>query len=184
MSALPSLSGVQTAVVPAPAPAQPRARGFLHIVRYGAGPGSVYILTYHRLDRTASDGVVLSEAKDPSSADRAANGAHPHARPTNGNGSSTAGVIRSSVNREESTGVILSGAKDLSSSGAAEPARPKPVLAESAQALIDLLERLGVDFHRSEVRGAMEDILRLGSANIPDLWLSDDDLLARGLAES
>jgi hypothetical protein len=51
---------------------------------------------------------------------------------------------------------------------------PKAVLAEGAQALIELLEKIGVDFRLSEVRGALEDILRLGSANIPDLWLSDE----------
>jgi hypothetical protein len=62
-------------------------------------------------------------------------------------------------------------------------ARPKAMLAEGAQALIDLLERIGVDFRLREVRGALEDILRLGSANIPDLWLSDDEMLERGLVE-
>jgi len=61
---------------------------------------------------------------------------------------------------------------------------PKPVLAESSRALIELLERIGVDFGLSEVRGAMEDILRLGSANIPDLWLSDEEMLEKGLVES
>jgi len=61
--------------------------------------------------------------------------------------------------------------------------RPKPMLAEGAQALIDLLEKVGVDFRLREVRGALEDILRLGSANIPDLWLSDEELLEKGLVE-
>ena len=61
---------------------------------------------------------------------------------------------------------------------------PKPVLAESARALIELLECIGVNFSLSEVRGAMEDILRLGSANIPDLWLSDEEMLEKGLVES
>ncbi len=58
------------------------------------------------------------------------------------------------------------------------------MLAESSRALIELLERIGVDFSLSEVRGAMEDILRLGSANIPDLWLSDEEMLEKGLVES
>jgi hypothetical protein len=58
------------------------------------------------------------------------------------------------------------------------------MLAEGAQALIDLLERVGVDFREREVRGALEDILRLGSANIPDLWLTDEEILQRGLVES
>jgi len=62
--------------------------------------------------------------------------------------------------------------------------RPKPLLAEGAQPLLDLLDRIGVDFRLGEVRGALEDILRLGSANIPDLWLSDEELLERGLIES
>jgi hypothetical protein len=91
-------------------------RGFLNIVRHGTGPHSVYVLTYHRLDRV--------------------------------------GVMS------------------------------KPLLAEGAQPLLDLLDRIGVDFRLSEVRGALEDILRLGSANIPDLWLSDEEMLERGLIES
>ena len=65
-----------------------------------------------------------------------------------------------------------------------EGALPRPVLAEGAQALIELLERIGVDFHLGEVRGALEDILRLGSANIPDLWLSDEEMVEKGLVES
>ncbi len=62
-------------------------------------------------------------------------------------------------------------------------AEAKPVLAEGSQALIELLERIGVDFRLSEVRGALEDILRLGSANIPDLWLSDEEMIEKGLVE-
>jgi hypothetical protein len=65
----------------------------------------------------------------------------------------------------------------------AQGARPKPALAESAHSLIELLERIGVDFRVAEVRGALEDILRLGSANIPDLWLSDDEMVEKGLVE-
>jgi hypothetical protein len=63
-------------------------------------------------------------------------------------------------------------------------AHPRPVLAEGAQALIELLEKIGVDFRLEEVRGALEDILRLGSANIPDLWLSDEEMIEKGLVES
>jgi hypothetical protein len=111
MSALPSGSGVAARL----APAKPKTRGFLHIVRHGAGPNAIYIVKYHRLGH---------------------------------NGGS-----------------------------------PRPVLAESARALIELLERIGVDFHLAEVRGALEDILRLGSANIPDLWLSDEEMLEKGLIE-
>jgi hypothetical protein len=60
---------------------------------------------------------------------------------------------------------------------------PRPVLAEGAHELIELLERIGVDFRLGEVRGALEDILRLGSANIPDLWLSDEEMIEKGLVE-
>ncbi|PYU65265.1 MAG: hypothetical protein DMG56_03975 [Acidobacteria bacterium] len=67
--------------------------------------------------------------------------------------------------------------------GLGASALPKPVLAEGARALIELLERIGVDFHLREVRGALEDILRLGSANLPDLWLSDEEMLEKGLVE-
>jgi hypothetical protein len=112
MSALPSGTGVAARL----ATAKPKTRGFLHIVRHGAGPQAIYILTYHRLH--------------------------------------------------------------------CEGPLPKPALAEGAQALIELLERIGVDFHIPEVRGALEDILRLGSANIPDLWLSDEEMLEKGLVES
>jgi hypothetical protein len=112
MSALTSGSGLAARL----APGKPKARGFLHIVRHGAGPGAVYVVTYHRLDTIG--------------------------------------------------------------------AQPKPALAEGAQALIELLERIGVEFGRKEVRGALEDILRLGSANIPDLWLSDEEMLEKGLVES
>jgi hypothetical protein len=112
MSATPSRAAL------AAGPAFPRnaARGFLHIVRHGAGPSAIYILRYHRLD---SQGVP-----------------------------------------------------------------PRPVLAEGAQMLIELLERIGVDFRVKEVREALEDILRLGSANIPDLWLSDEEMVEKGLVES
>ena len=107
-----SASAPRTALTQNPQP----ARSFLRIVRHGAGPGAVYVLTYHRLD----------------------------------------------------------GANTVS----------KPLLAEGAQPLLDLLDQIGVDFRSSEVRGALEDILRLGSANIPDLWLSDEQMLQRGLIGS
>ena len=116
MSALSSGSGLAARL----APEKPKARGFLHIVRHGAGPSAIYVVTYHRL------------------------------------------------------------ALGMDSVGA----QPKPALAEGAQSLIELLERIGVDFRLKEVRGALEDILRLGSANIPDLWLSDEEMLEKGLVES
>ena len=106
-----SASAPRTALSQKAPPQQ--ARSFLRIVRHGAGPGAVYVLTYHRLD-----------------------------------GSNTVS---------------------------------KPLLAEGAQPLLDLLDQMGVDFRSSEVRGALEDILRLGSANIPDLWLSDEEMAEKGL---
>ena len=115
MSALSSGSGLAARL----APEKPKARGFLHIVRHGAGPSAVYVVTYHRLER----GLDIVDAQ------------------------------------------------------------PKPALAEGAQSLIELLERIGVDFSVKEVRGALEDILRLGSANIPDLWLSDEEMMEKGLVE-
>ena len=111
MSALPTGTAFATTTARKPQ----KARGFLHIVRHGAGLNAFYIVSYHQ-------------------------------------------IARSGI-------------------------RPKPMLAEGAQALIDLLEKVGVDFRLREVRGALEDILRLGSANIPDLWLSDEELLEKGLAE-
>jgi hypothetical protein len=123
MSALTSGSGVTARL----APVRTTTRGFLRIVRHGGGPQAIYVLTYHRLERT------------PEGEDRAP------------------------------------------SSQAAF--QPRPVLAEGAQALIELLERIGVDFRVREVREALEDILRLGSANIPDLWLSDEEMIEKGLVE-
>jgi hypothetical protein len=107
-----SASAPRSALTQNPPPQQ--ARAFLRIVRHGAGPGAVYVLTYHRLD-----------------------GSNPASR---------------------------------------------PLLAEGAQPLLDLLDQLGVDFRSSQVRGALEDVLRLGSANIPDLWLSDEQMLENGLS--
>ena len=148
MSALPSGSGVAARL----APAKPKTRGFLHIVRHGAGPHAIYVVTYHRLGH---DG--------PSAMD-------------------------SHTERGENA-LVTSGAfpsiphASSSATGSAN-AMPKPVLAEGAHALIELLERIGVDFRLGDVRGALEDILRLGSANIPDLWLSDEETLEKGLVES
>ncbi len=140
MSALPSGSGVAARL----APAKPKTRGFLHIVRHGAGPHAIYIVTYHRLGHEGASA------------------------PEN--------------HRERKGGDLPPSAALVGASGTSGP--PKPVLAEGAQALIELLERIGVDFHLAEVRGALEDILRLGSANIPDLWLSDEEMLEKGLVES
>ena len=99
---------------------KPRTRGFLRIVRHGSGGGTIYVVTYHSLDR------------------------NPHALGPH----------------------------------------PSPMLAEGANPLIDLLERLGVDFRLSEVREALEDILRLGSANIPDLWFTAEQLVQSHLTDT
>ena len=111
-----SANATRTALAANPLPVTQKTRGFLRIVRHGAGPSAIYIITYHKLD--------------------------------------------------------------------AQGASPKPAMAEGAQALIDLLEKIGVDFRMSEVRGALEDILRFGSANIPDLWLSDEEMVEKGLVEA
>ena len=111
-----SAHGTRTALTANPLPLPQKTRGFLRIVRHGAGPGAIYIVTYHKLD--------------------------------------TQGAL------------------------------PKPAMAEGAEELIDLLEKIGVDFRMTEVRGALEDILRFGSANIPDLWLSDEEMVEKGLVES
>ena len=110
-----SAHATRTALSANPVTATQKTRGFLRIVRHGAGPSAIYIITYQKLDR--------------------------------------------------------------------QGALPKPALAEGAEALIDLLEKIGVDFRVSEVRGALEDILRFGSANIPDLWLSDEEVVEKGLVE-
>jgi len=149
MSALPSGSGVAARL----APAKPKTRGFLHIVRHGAGPHAIYVVTYHRLGH---DG--------PSAVDN-----HPERKER---ASLPSASVPSTPQSSAQAGV----------SAATPP--PKPVLAEGAHALIELLERIGVDFRLGDVRGALEDILRLGSANIPDLWLSDEEMLEKGLVES
>jgi hypothetical protein len=99
---------IKTTAGSLPLSARLKAGGFLHIVRHGTGSGTMYVLTYHRLQRDA------------------------------------------------------------------KPILAQPMLAESPQLLIDILEKVGVDFRLREVRGALADILRLGSANIPDLWLAED----------
>jgi len=144
MSALPSGSGVAARL----APAKPKTRGFLHIVRHGAGPHAIYVVTYHRLGQ---DGLSAVDGHQE--------------------------------NKEHTSIASAAFPSALAGTGAASAA-PKPVLAEGAHALIELLERIGVDFRLGDARGALEDILRLGSANIPDLWLSDEEMLEKGLVES
>jgi len=50
MSALP----IGTALAAKQASNQPKARGFLHIVRHGGGLNAFYIVTYHRLDKVGT----------------------------------------------------------------------------------------------------------------------------------
>jgi hypothetical protein len=109
------LSPAYTVHDPAQAALPPATRAFLNIVRHGAGPAAIYVLTYRRLDRIGSN--------------------------------------------------------------------PKPVLAEGARVLIELLEKFGVNLELKEVRGALKDIHRLGSANIPDLWLTDEQMAEQGLIQ-
>ena len=111
-----SAHATRAALAAQPVPLTQKTRGFLRIVRHGAGPTAIYVVTYHKLSE--------------------------------------------------------------------QGALPKPAMAEGAEALIDLLEKIGVDFRVKEVRGALEDILRFGSANIPDLWLSDDEMVEKGLVEA
>ena len=59
-------------------------------------------------------------------------------------------------------------------------AHSDPMVAEGAQPLIELLEELGVDFRLTEVRGALQDILRFGSANITNPWFSEEKLTRKG----
>jgi hypothetical protein len=68
--------------------------------------------------------------------------------------------------------------------GNAADTHARPALAEGAQSLIELLERIGVDFRHPDLRGALQDIFRFGSANIPDLWLSDEEMIEKGLVET
>src|SRR5262245_65878366 len=96
-----SASAPRIALTPNQPPQQ--ARSFLRIVRHGAGPGAVYVLTYHRLDG------------------------------------------RNTTSR--------------------------PLLAEGAQPLLDLLDQIGVDFRSSEVRGEVEAILGIGCATYHVLWV-------------
>lgn len=52
----------------------------------------------------------------------------------------------------------------------------------NSDALVELLERLHVDFQRAEVKQAVEDVLLRGTGYIPDLVFSQSDLREAGLA--
>src|SRR5207302_8885160 len=134
MSALPSGSGVAARL----APAKPKSRGFLHIVRHGAGPHAIYVVTYHRL---GNDGLPAldnhQERKERASVP-----------------SASASVSVSSTPHSSAQ-----------ARASATTAPPKPVLAQGAHARIELLVRTGVGFRLDEARGALQGILRPGSAN-------------------
>jgi hypothetical protein len=109
------LSPAYTVQDPAQSAPPPSTRAFLNIVRHGTGPAAIYVLTYRRLDRIASN--------------------------------------------------------------------PKPILAEGSHVLIEMLEKLGVNLELKEVRGALKDIHRLGSANLSDVCLTDEQMAEHGLIE-
>src|SRR5256885_14998687 len=100
-----SANATRTALAANPLPVTQKTRGILRIVRHGAGPSAIYIITYHKLE--------------------------------------------------------------------AQRALPKPAMAVGAQALIDLLEKIGVDLRVSEAPPALEDHVRDGVAEVPGLWVCD-----------
>lgn len=58
----------------------------------------------------------------------------------------------------------------------------QPLRLANSDALVELLDRLRIDFRRSEVRQAIEDLLLHGTGSIPDLVFSQSDLREAGLA--
>lgn len=52
----------------------------------------------------------------------------------------------------------------------------------NSDALVELLDRLQIDFRRPDVRQAIEELLLRGAGDIPDLVFSRDDLQKAGLA--
>ncbi|HEV2488715.1 MAG TPA: hypothetical protein VGT03_02820 [Candidatus Acidoferrales bacterium] len=58
----------------------------------------------------------------------------------------------------------------------------QPLRLANSDALVELLDRLKIDFQRAEVRQAIEDLLLHGSGSISDLVFSQGDLREAGLA--
>jgi hypothetical protein len=58
----------------------------------------------------------------------------------------------------------------------------QPLRLANSEALVELLDRLQIDFRRAEVRQAIEDLLLHGAGYIPDLVFSQKDLQEAGLA--
>jgi hypothetical protein len=60
----------------------------------------------------------------------------------------------------------------------------QPLRLANSDALVELLDRLRIDFRRTEVKQAVEDVLLRGTGYIPDLVFSQSDLRGAGLAIS
>jgi hypothetical protein len=58
----------------------------------------------------------------------------------------------------------------------------QPLRLANSDALVELLDRLRIDFQRAEVKQAIEDLLLHGSGYIPDLTFLQLDLHEVGLA--
>jgi hypothetical protein len=66
--------------------------------------------------------------------------------------------------------------------GPGDGASLQPLRLANSDALVELLDRLRVNFQQAEVRQAIEDLLMHGSGYIPELVFSQDDLHKAGLA--
>ncbi|HEV2299229.1 MAG TPA: hypothetical protein VGR72_12010 [Candidatus Acidoferrales bacterium] len=58
----------------------------------------------------------------------------------------------------------------------------QPLRLANSGALVELLDRLHIDFRQAEVREAVEDVLLRGTGYIPNLVFSQSDLREAGLA--
>jgi hypothetical protein len=59
---------------------------------------------------------------------------------------------------------------------------PEPRQISSAMELLKLLESLGVELSLPSVRGALAELYARGSASIPGVWLSEQELHRHGLS--
>jgi hypothetical protein len=59
---------------------------------------------------------------------------------------------------------------------------PEPRQISSAMELLKFLESLGVELSLPSVRGALAELYARGSASIPEVWLSEQDLHRHGLS--
>jgi len=59
---------------------------------------------------------------------------------------------------------------------------PEPRQISSAMELLKFLELLGVELSLPSVRGALAELYARGSASIPEVWLSEQDLHRHGLS--